>query len=511
MADPITDAAAAEGIGSLFGAGDFLGLGSLFGAGDAAAGAGAGAADALGAGAATAGDYAFNPGFSSGVFDYLGGDAAASAIPAADAASGLGTAGDTAGFGNSATSTAGSSAFDPGSYASGAASTPDWLNGGALFDTSAAGALPGGETPFSGVGSGVSSFGDTMAAGGSGPVASTGLQGGGDFAAGGPSAFTPGSGIQVPDPSSIDPTSLAATGDVTTPANATPTAGTLPQNSPIQPGPQVTDASGTVNAPGLTTEMTGGSGPVAGPGNALTPAATNTANAASSGGKFLGMDIGKPTLLGGAGLALSGGLLATNLLRNNVPGQDQVNSINSNIPQIQSVVDSANKQAAAIQASTGPLTADAQAMMSYVSQGTLPPAMQAQVANGVQAAKSQAASIMAQHGLSADPTRNAQLKQQFDTIDSQALQLQGTLATQLYQSGLQAQQTVNQTNQTANQMQTTALSALGLNQTTYLALQKIYSDQDAKTQAAVTNFATALGKMGTGSSGSGTTIKIGGT
>ncbi len=223
------------------------------------------------------------------------------------------------------------------------------------------------------------------------------------------------------------------------------------------------------------------------------------------------MEIGKPSLTGAAGAAISGGLLATNLFRNNVPGQDQVNALQSTIPQVQTAIDNMNSTAASLRASTGPLTADAQQMMQYVSQGTLPPAMQQQVTAGVQAAKAQAASLMAQHGLSADPTKNAQLKQQFDTIDSQAIQLQGTMANQLYQSGLQAISAANQTQSVAANLQASGVQALGLTQNTYAALQKIYATADAQQQAAIQNFAGALGKLTSGSSGGGTTIKIGGS
>jgi hypothetical protein len=485
---------AASGVGDFFG-NIASGIGDFFGGGGG---------EAAGNAIAPAADYSFNPGFDKSVFDYLGGAGGEAAA-----------AGDTAGFGGSATTTGGASAFDPGAYASGAASTPDWLNGGALFDTGVAGAAPAAD--FSGgVGSfsapGVSSFADTMAAGGGGPQAMSSAFGPAPDMTGGVSAFTPGPGIQTPDINAIDPTSLAATGESNIPANATFTSGTAPQAPTDLSGldaaqKSVADQYAAVNANSVPTAP-GDVSPNA--AAAATPGTTPATPAASSSGKFLGMDIGKPTVLGSAGALISGGLLANNLLNKSVPGQAQVNAINSNIPQVQSVIDSVNKTAADLRASTEPLNADAKAMMSYVSQGTLPPAMQEQVKAGVAAAKTQAASIMAQHGLSADPTKNAQLKQQFDTIDSQAIQMQATLANQLYQSGLAAVNASNQTQQVAAGLQQTGLNAVGLNQNTYLALQKIYSDQDTKTQAAVTNFASALGKM-TGGSGGGTTIKIGGT
>ncbi len=514
MADPVTDTAlataatkgaadagegaAAGGLGSFFG--DLFGGGAADaaagGAGDFLAGAGGGIgsdAAASGAGAATAagdGAWAFNPGFTAGDLGYLGGDTAAAGTGGFDAAT-----------------AAGGSAFDPATTGS----APGWLGDATTTFGTGFGAPA---ADFSGgVGSfnapGVSSFADTMAAGGSGPVAALPGGGGADFAGAG-SAFTPGPDIALPDAASLDPTSMAASGDASIPQNATFTSGTNPATTDLSGLDAAQSAAanqyGAVTANSVPAAAAEGGAAAAAPA-AGTAATTPAAATAAPAKTFLGMEVGKPTLTGAAGLALSGGLLASNLFKNSVPGQDQVNAVNSTIPQIQSTIDNVNQTAAQLRSSTQPLTAEAQQMMSYVSKGTLPPAMQAQVQAGVQAAKAQAASVMAQHGLSADPTRNAQLKQQFDTIDSQAIQLQGTLAQQLYQSGIAAIGAANQTQSVAANLQNTGIQALGLTNNTYLALQKIYADQDKTQQAAIANFAGALGKLTGG--GGGTTIKIG--
>jgi hypothetical protein len=106
---------------------------------------------------------------------------------------------------------------------------------------------------------------------------------------------------------------------------------------------------------------------------------------------------------------------------------------------------------------------------------------------------------MAAKGLPADPTNNPQLASQYATIDSQALSLSGQLENQLYQSGLQAWQTANSTQQVAGQLEGNAIQATGLDLQTYMALQSIYQNQSNQEQAAIGNLASALGKMGGGS------------
>jgi hypothetical protein len=124
--------------------------------------------------------------------------------------------------------------------------------------------------------------------------------------------------------------------------------------------------------------------------------------------------------------------------------------------------------------------------------------MQAQVTEGVQAAKAAAASAMAAKGLPSDPANNSQLASQYATIDSQALALQGQLENQLYQSGLAAWNTSNQTQQVAGQLQQNAIQATGLDLNTYMALQNIYQNQSNQEQQSIGNLASALGKMGGG-------------
>jgi hypothetical protein len=290
-------------------------------------------------------------------------------------------------------------------------------------------------------------------------------------------AFQAPSGVSAPDVGTIDPTAAAAkTGGSVFDTGASPVAG----------------LSGTTGAPSAAS------------------GAGSAASGAASGGGGIGSSIMNTLTknpLQTAGLGLAGLSAASSLMnKNNVPGQAQVGAINATLPQLQGLVSNVNQEVAKLQSSTAPLDANTLQMLSYVNNGQLPPAMQAQIDNGVQAAKAQAASDMAAKGLPADPTNNPQLASQYATIDSQALAMKGQLETQLYQAGLQAWQASNQTEQTAGQLQQNALQATGLDLNTYMQLQQIYQNQSNQEQQAIGNLAQALGKMG---SGGGTTIQIG--
>jgi hypothetical protein len=448
-------AAADVGASALGGLGGLeTGLGSI----------GAGAAGTAGAGAAGLGDIT---GAGAGLF---GGTTGLEGTALASGATGgipglLGAGAGAAGTAADFMGAPGASAFSPGAMSS---------------DASAFGSIPGASSSAPGssgfptfnqdgtmMGNLTSSQGQVPAAPGS-SVFSTGtapLTGSPGAASSGATPFASPSGVSSPGAGAFDPTSAAATaGQGATPAAAASTA---------------------------------------------TPAASGAAPAATSfGDKVLNSVSNNP--FGAAGLGIAGAGLASSLMnKNNVPGQSQVNAINSTIPQLQQLASQATAQSQKIANSTGPLDANTLQMLSYVNNGQLPPAMQAQVDNGVQAAKAAATSAMASRGMPADPASNPQLASQLATIDSQALEMKGQLQNQLYQSGLQAWNASNQTQQVAGQLQTNALSATGLDLQTYMGLQNIYQNQSNQEQAAIGNLAQALGRMGTGSGNNTLTIKSG--
>lgn len=202
----------------------------------------------------------------------------------------------------------------------------------------------------------------------------------------------------------------------------------------------------------------------------------------------------------GLGALAAGGLALFNMTRNTVPGQEFLDAAKSNIPQIQGLITNAQSQAASLRNSVSGLTPEGMQLMQYVQNGKLPPGLQAQLESGKMAAIAQAKSAAASRGQSADPNQNSGLMTTIQEIERQSMVMQGQIATQLYQAGLQAISTSNQTQQVAAGLENQALQAVGLSQNTYLALQKVYADQDKNSQAAIMNFANALGKMSGGKS-----------
>lgn len=480
-------AGAAEA-GSL-GAGAALGAATAapgLGAADAAlAGAGLGAADAGVSGLGAAGLGALGAGAGAGLTDITGtgtglfggttgleGTAIGGGFTGGvGGASGIGDlagtgAGTAAGTAASFMGAPAASAFDAAAITPGAASFGG-IPGAAADVTGSTDALPTFDSSGKLMGNLTSAQGQVPTTAGSAFVNGTtpvsGVSGTG--APGVASPFSAPTGVTAPDVGAIDPTAAAASGQGA--GAATPAAPAAAPAAPVAP--------------------------------AAAPAASTDSGIMSTLKDYSGL----------AGVGLAGAGLANNLLnRNNVPGQAQVNAINSTIPQLQGMIQNVNQQAQKIANSTGPLDANTLQMLSYVNNGQLPPAMQAQIDNGVQAAKAAATSAMAARGMPSDPASNPQLASQLATIDSQALEMKGQLQNQLYQSGLQAWQASNQTQQVAGQLQQNALSATGLDLQTYMGLQNIYQNQSNQEQAAIGNLAQALGRMGT--SGNNTlTIKTG--
>jgi len=325
-------------------------------------------------------------------------------------------------------------------------------------------------------------------------TANTGMGGGG-----GSSAFAAPSGVTAPDIGTVDPTSAAANpfnqqnpptnlygyqglqGQGNYPSTFNPRGGAAsPQASTGTVGgnqitaPQQPDFSQLATTPQTSVS------PITSNNTTQNNGTTNNQQLAgkSNNSSFGGLNLG--TIGGVGGVAAAGaGLVQSFLNRNNVPGQAEVNQINSALSTLQS--------------QTGIMSSQGQQLMTYLANGQLPPALQAQIDQASQAAKAQAASDMAARGLPSDPNSNQQLAQQYATIDQQALVSAGQLQQQLYSAGMSSVQT--------------ALQGTGLSLQTYLGLQQIYQNQSNQEQQSIGNLAQALGRMG---GGGGTTIKIGG-
>jgi hypothetical protein len=121
--------------------------------------------------------------------------------------------------------------------------------------------------------------------------------------------------------------------------------------------------------------------------------------------------------------------------------------------------------------------------MSYLTSGTLPAGLKAQLDQATAAAKARVISNYASQGLSTDPNQNSALAQQLAMIDQQAVISIAQIGQQLFTSGV---------------------SASGLSSQLYGQLVQIDATQTANIGKAIANFAGAISPT------KGLTLNVGG-
>jgi hypothetical protein len=228
-----------------------------------------------------------------------------------------------------------------------------------------------------------------------------------------------------------------------------------------------TDASiGTLSVPGLPDSSV-----------AATDLLTNDAGATASSPSFLSQlttgavnSVTKNPL----GILAAGTGLGLSILRGNQTDPNQA-QLSAEAPQLQA-------QGAA-------LTASGQNLQQYLTNGTLPPGLQQQVNNAVQAAKARIIQNHASNGENTNPAQNSALAQELNQVDLDAIAQAGTLEQQLFSSGTQLLQT--------------GLSETGLSEQIYESLVKMDQTNNNALMASIASMAAALG--------GGTKIQIGGT
>ncbi len=225
-------------------------------------------------------------------------------------------------------------------------------------------------------------------------------------------------------------------------------------------GGPATGFGGAGGAAGGGTDIASLAGPVANPGGDLagltaTPGAAGAgANPAAggAGGGFLD-NLGTGALnsitKNPLGIAAAGAGLGYNILA----GQKQT----------------PNQQALTGQAQQ--MAGQGQQLQQYLQNGTLPPGMQQQVDNAKAAARAQIISGYASRGQNADPSQNSALAQELAAVDTNALELQGKIASNLLTAG------INETNMSANLFQ---------------ALIQMDQTQAKQMGSAIANFSSAL-------------------
>jgi hypothetical protein len=202
-------------------------------------------------------------------------------------------------------------------------------------------------------------------------------------------------------------------------------------------------ASDTELAGGIT--GTGGAAPgAASPGSSFFSGITNSIMNPTLGG------VGKV-----AGVAAAGAGLGFDLLRGNPtdPNQQQ------------------------LQAQAGQLSAQGQQLESYLKNGTLPPALQAQLKQATAAEKARIVSGYAARNQPTDPNQNSALAQELNAVDTNAIAAMADVQIQLLNTGIKE---------------------TGMSTEIYNILTKLDMQNNQQLMQAISSFAAALGGGGGG-------------
>lgn len=209
----------------------------------------------------------------------------------------------------------------------------------------------------------------------------------------------------------------------------------------------------------------------AGGGIGMSSIATDTVDASAAGGTnlFSQLTQGAGSLLGKnpLGTAVAGGGLLYSVL-----------NANKTLPTTNAIQGAANQYATTGQS----MITSGQNLETYLTNGTLPPALQAQVTQQVKAAKAAAIARAAKMGMSTDPAQNSSLATDLANIDQQGLILAGTLEQNLYSAG--------------NQSISQGAQFLGMTNQDLIALSNIQQTQQANVGKSIASFAAALGGGG---------------
>ncbi len=188
----------------------------------------------------------------------------------------------------------------------------------------------------------------------------------------------------------------------------------------------------------------------------------------SGGGPFSGLS----SLLGGAnplGVAAAGGGLLANILHGNQTDPNQA---------------AIEGQASGLASEGSALTTQGQGLQQYLTQGTLPPALQAKVEQDTQANKARITQNAATSGVSADPRQNSALTQDLAAADRSGTIEAGDYETKLAQVG---QSMIHE-----------GLQATGLSSQLYESLYKFDQQSNTDLMSSIASFAKALAPIAIG-------------
>lgn len=444
-------------------------------------------------------DYGGNSGYNSGPggFSY-GGDYN---VGGTDYAAGTGPLAFSGGGADSGVSSGGG--FDWSTPSIGDFTSPD----GSGFNLGGPGPV-GGDMGFPGAGGGSNTpiaIGDVLSQGAATSDLGTG---GGAVGASAPSAAGGGSATAFAAPTGVSGVpqldALVSNPDVAN-ANASvapPTPGEDIWSSLIPAQQAATAGSFATDKPIL--DFSGGSSaglPAAAPA-VSSGGGVSSADAAKSGGgeksvmEMLGI---KPSL--GTAAAVAG---LANML---IAGRGDTDAVKN----LQAQAAQGNQLARELIAKSGPISAKGgefiqqgqdintkgAALQQFIATGTLPDEYEAQVQQGLQAAKTKVIANAAARGMPTDPTKNSTLAQELAQIDNQAPILRSQIAKTLADTGSSIISSGNQTattgaNLSANGLVTAGVQAAGLSSNIYKQLVDIDNAKNTARGNAIANFAAAL-------------------
>jgi len=136
-------------------------------------------------------------------------------------------------------------------------------------------------------------------------------------------------------------------------------------------------------------------------------------------------------------------------------------------------------QAPTMQVEGQALVANGQQLQTYLTSGTLPPALQSQVSSAVAAEKARIISNHAANGENTNPTQNSALAQELSQADINGINLAGQMEQQLFTAG--------------SQLLSTGLSETGLSTQLYETLAKMDQANNTDLMKAIASMAAALG------------------
>jgi len=220
----------------------------------------------------------------------------------------------------------------------------------------------------------------------------------------------------------------------------------------------------------------------AGGGTSALDALSTTAGAGSAGGSG---STGILSTIGSGIKAAAPFVGAAGVAGSLFEGYEQKQALNSLNKQEAANAIQAGNTAAIANSTAAPLINQGQTLMTYLTNGTLPPQFQTQVDQTIATQKAGIIQGYASRGMSTNPQQNSQLQQDLAAVDNSRNTLMTQLETQLATAG-------NQMIQTANSLLSQGLAATQLESEIPIQISKLNQQLNQSMMTSISNFAAAM-------------------